>query len=123
MIKFKALKIYSIQKSMLDRGIESGGPVQKYIDSEVLRQSDSYIPMLTGELKNSGVKHTTIGAGEVIYKTPYARVQYYLNSGNGIEGSSNGGNRGKLWFERMKADHLDDILGGAAKVAGGKGKK
>lgn len=123
MIEFKSLKIYSIQKSIAKRGLETGGRVQKYIDSEVLRLSDPYIPMLTGALKSSGTRQTRIGSGEVKYKTPYARKQYYTNAGRGIEGTSNGGNRGKYWFERMKNDHLDEILDGAAKVAGGKGKK
>lgn len=29
------------------RGLQKGGRVQKYIDSEVLRCCDSYVPMLT----------------------------------------------------------------------------
>lgn len=94
------------------RGLESGGPVQVFVDSEVLRLCDPYIPFRTGMLRDSGILSTTIGSGEVIYNTPYARRQYYENKGSG--------KRGKLWFERMKADHRDDILNGAAKIAGGK---
>ncbi|MBW8383959.1 MAG: minor capsid protein [Youngiibacter sp.] len=112
MISFKTLLLYkSLQGLMTDRGIEAGGKVQQFIDSEVLRKSDPYVPFLTGTLKSSGIRETTIGSGYVKYKTPYARKQYFENKGNG--------KRGKMWFERMKADHQEDILRGAIKLAGG----
>ena len=87
---------------------------QKVVDSEVLRRSDPYVPFLTGQLKHSGISGTVIGSGEVRYIAPYARKQYYENAGRGFEGlNASGGTsglRGKLWFERMKADQKDDIL-------------
>ena len=43
---------------------------------------------------------------------------YYFNRGMGKQGMASGGLRGKLWFERMKADHLKEILDGARKKAG-----
>lgn len=103
-----------------DRGLEPGGKVQKVIDSEVLRRSDPYVPMDTGALKKSGILGTKIGSGEVIYNAIYARRHYYHNAGKGKQGTSKGGLRGKLWFERMKADHLNDILKTAKEKAGGK---
>lgn len=90
--------------------------VQKFIDSETLRKCDPYVPMDTGTLKRSGTLGTVIGSGLVVYNAPYARRQYYTNSGNGRHNSSH--LRGSYWFERMKADHLDEILAGAKKVAG-----
>jgi len=98
---------------MTDRGIEAGGKVQRFIDSEVLRKNDPYVPLDTGMLRDSGISETQIGSGLVKYKTPYARKKYFENKGR------SGGKRGKLWFERMKADHKDDILRGAIKIAGG----
>ena len=89
---------------------------QQYIDSEVLRLSDPYVPFDTGMLKKSGISGTVLGSGVVEYTAPYARKQYYENSGRGKEGlqASGGvtGLRGKLWFERMKADHKKEILEG-----------
>lgn len=117
------LVIYNINKSIAKRGLETGGRVQQYVDNEVLKLSDPYIPFLSGNLKKSGIRHTVIGSGKVRYKTPYARRQYYTNAGRGIQGLSKGGNRGKYWFERMKNDHLNEILDGAAKIAGGRGDK
>lgn len=113
MLSFKTkFLINETQKLIAKRGLEVGGEVQKYIDSEVLRLTDPYVPMDTGALKESGIRHTKVGSGKVVYKTPYARRQYFENKGNGL--------RGKQWFERMKADHRDEILRGAAKKAGAK---
>ncbi len=116
-IYLKAMQIKSAVKLASARGIDSGGKVQKFIDSEVLRKSEPYVPKLTRTLIKSGTIHTEIGSGKVIYRTPYARRQYYENAGNGKEGTSKGGRRGKMWFERMKANHREEILSGAAKGA------
>ena len=80
---------------------------QKVVDSEVLRRCDPLIPLDTGMLKKSGINSTVIGSGIVSYDTPYARRQYYENQGKGNHNAS--GLRNKLWFERMKANDLDDI--------------
>lgn len=94
---------------------------QKYVDSEVLRLSDPYVPLDNSPLKKSGITGTVLGSGEVDYTAPYARRNYYENAGRGKEGlNASGGTkglRGKYWFERMKADHKDDILRG---LKGGK---
>lgn len=103
------------------RGIERGGRVQKYIDSAVVRYCDKYVPFLSGLLKRA--IGTVYGSGYVRYNTVYAKSQYYGNSGMGKEGMARHGLRGRLWFERMKAAHRDDILSGAAKLAGGKTRR
>lgn len=113
----------TVGQMIAHRSLENGGRVQKYIDSTVLRLSDTYVPFLTGQLKVSGIRGTVIGSGTVVYNAPYARRQYYANSGNGKEGTSRGGLRGRYWFERMKADRLDEILQGATKIAGGTGAR
>lgn len=86
---------------------------QKFIDSECLRLSDPYVPFRTGMLKKSGISGTVLGSGVIEYTAPYGKQQYYTNAGRGIEGlnRTNGtkGLRGKLWFERMKADHKGEI--------------
>ncbi|MDE7105082.1 MAG: minor capsid protein [Ruminococcus sp.] len=93
---------------------------QKYIDSEILRLSDPYVPMQTGMMKKSGISGTVVGSGKVKYIAPYAKPQYYTNAGCGKEGMNNTsgtkGLRGKFWFERMKADHKKEILKGLKKI-------
>lgn len=106
-VKFTILETQLLMKA---RGIEVQGKVQQFIDSEVLRLTDPYIPFDSGALKKSGTQNTKIGSGEVVYKTPYARKQYFENKGSGL--------RGKKWFERSKADHKAQILKGAREMAG-----
>ena len=113
--------LFNTTETMLkDRGLQAEGKVQKIVDSEVLRRSDPYVPFDTGYLKKSGIIGTKIGKGEVIYDAVYAHTNYYMNAGKGKEGTSKGGLRGKFWFERMKADHLEDILKTAKEKCGGK---
>ena len=80
---------------------------QKILDSEVLQRCGPLVPFDTGTLKKSGINSTVIGSGVVSYDTPYAKRQYYENQGKGNHNKS--GLRGKLWFERMKANDLNDI--------------
>ena len=42
--------------------------------------------------------------GVIVNTEPRARREYYINKGG------SGGLRGKLWFERMKADHMRELL-------------
>lgn len=93
--------------------------VQMFIDSEVLRLCDPYVPKDTGMLIKSGILGTVIGSGEVIYIAPYAQNQYYNNKGTGNHNKS--GLRGPFWFERMKADHKNEIFEGAKKIVKGSG--
>lgn len=81
---------------------------QDFIDSECLRHMDSLTPRRSGYMIKSAILGTTIGSGAIEYLTPYARRQYYENNGSS-------GNRGKLWFERMKTSSGESIRKGAAK--------
>jgi len=114
------LKMDNVQEMLKKRGLEKAGTVQKYIDSEVLRRGDPYVPFDTGYLKKSGILGTKIGSGEVDYIAPYADINYYNNAGRGTQGIQRGGMRGKLWFERMKADHLTDLISKVKEKVGGK---
>lgn len=126
-------------KILARRCLENGGAVQKYVDSEVLRLSEPYTPHLTGALSKSAQATTILGNGEVKWNTPYARYLYHgklmVSPSTGSSWAKKnekkvlanaplsyhgGGKRGKMWFERMKADHRNKILQGAAKIAGGR---
>lgn len=124
MIIFKPM---SAEQICINHRLAQGGSVQKFIDSECLRRCDRYTPKDTGELIRSGIggtvigsgiRGTVIGSGELVYTAPYARKNYYSNSGHGASGTASGGLRGRLWFERMKAAHVHTILAGAAQIAG-----
>ncbi len=132
-------KLDSTKDILARRGLEGGGKVQRYVDSEVLRLSEPYTPHRTGALTKSAQSSTTIGSGEVKWNTPYTRYLYrgklMVSPSTGSSWTKKnetkvltsvqlryhgGGKRGKLWFERMKADHKSKILRGAALLAGGK---
>ena len=110
------LDLSGLDSALDRRGLGLGGEVQRFVDSEVLRLCEPYVPMDAGVLKTSGSVSTDIGSGEVIYETPYARKVYYDPDLN-FQG---GPMRGALWAERMWVDHGDDIVQGAAKIAGGR---
>ena len=120
---------------------------QQFIDSECMRLMVPYTPRRNGMLEESVKLGTVIGSGELRYLSPYARYLYYgevygpnipIFEGGQLVGffspkgqkkhptgrqmnydTSRHPQAGKLWFERMKADHADEICEGAAKIAGG----
>lgn len=96
------------------RKSEDFAKAQEFIDSECLRYMNPLTPRRTGYLIKSATLGTVIGSGVIEYLSPYARRQYYEHKG-GCEGQ-----RGKQWFERMKAQKKDVIREGAAKFAAGK---
>ena len=126
---------------MKDRGLLPFGNVQRFIDSECIRLMAPYTPYRAGILEKSATLGTKIGSGEINQVTPYARYQYYgklmVSSITGSPWARRGEKKiltdrdlvhdkskhpmaGPFWFERMKADHKEDILEGARKVAGAK---
>ncbi len=123
---------------------------QMFIDSECIRLMAPYTPRRNGVLEQSAKLGTVIGSGEIRQITPYARYMYYgkvygpnipiFENGQLIGFFSPKGKAkrptgaqlrynkskhpkaGPFWFERMKADHKDDILKGTAEIIGGKVK-
>lgn len=103
---------------LAERGLDKGGKVQKFIDSECIRRMDPLTPKRTGTLIRAATLGTVIGSGKIKQATPYAKEAYYNNGGHGIQGTARGGLRGRLWFKRMKAAHGRVILDGACRYAG-----
>ena len=90
---------------------------QEFIDSEVLRLSEPFTPLLTGTLIKTGVLGTKPGSGVVRWIAPYAKKQYYMKRKPGTE---TGPLRGPHWFERMKEVHGKRIIDGAKRIMGKK---
>jgi hypothetical protein len=105
----------------VDRWSGKYSRAQKFVDSEVLRLSEPYIPLKTSMLIKSGILGTKVGSGLVQWIAPYAKRQYYKGRQPGT--SATGALRGRLWFERMKAASLKTIIDGAKKfMAQGSGQ-
>lgn len=90
---------------------------QEWLDNEVLKDNDKYVPMRTGAAVRSGQTGTNIGSGEVKYIVHYARKIYY--------GTSMRFSKAKhpqataLWFEKSKAVNKPKWLSGVNKILGG----
>ncbi len=93
---------------------------QKVVDSEVLRLSDKYTPLLTGTLRKTGILGTEVGSGTVSWIAPYARFQYYRGRRPGTKVGEP--LQGRYWFERMKAVHKGEIVAAAQHAVDGKEK-
>jgi len=87
---------------------------QSWLDNEVLKDSDPYVPMDTGNLRNSGISGTKLGSGEVVYNAPYARRMYY-----GVHFNFSKDKHPKAcaqWFEKAKAANKSEWEKGAEKI-------
>ena len=100
----------STEELLRDRGLL--GEAQVFADSEVMRCMEPYMPFLFGVMVESMKNSTDAGSGEVVVNTPYAHRRLKIARKNGL--------RGPNYFERMKADHLREILDGVRKLTGGK---
>lgn len=66
------MKQFNAQECLRALGLEEGGRVQQAVDATVLSVCEPYIPRDSGDLIQSGIIHTVIGSGEVVWSTPYA---------------------------------------------------
>ena len=130
------LDMLSTEELLRRNGLEVGGNVQKLVVSETMRYMSDYMPRRqAGELEHMMVMATVIGSGQIDIPGPYA---HYLHEGilyvSPTTGSAwakkneikvptdkdltytGGPMRGKKWFDRMKADHKDDILRAAREL-------
>ena len=125
-----------------NHGMQVGGPVQKLVDSECMRYMGDYMPRRqAGELEHLMVNATVIGSGQIDTPGPYAHYLYegilYVSPTTGSAWAkkneikvptdreltyAGAPMRGKKWFERMKADHKDDILRAAQAMVNRGGK-
>lgn len=90
---------------------------QKWLDNEVLKDCDEYVPMRTGNLRNSGIRGTNIGSGKVIYNAPYASECYYSKR---TFSKDKHPKATSAWFEKAKAVNKNKwIKGATGQITGG----
>lgn len=103
MMKFKGLTFAPDFQKRTEANFKNA---QKFVDQKCIDLMEAYVPIAMPRFKNRGKmsrSHKTEKPGIIINTEPKARREYYINKG------FSGGKRGKLWLERMKADHLDEI--------------
>lgn len=119
------------------RGLQPGGPVQRWFTAECAKLMGGYIPMQSGQLK--GPKRF-VGTDYVKYDGPYAHYQYrgvLMLAPNGSCWARTGERkhdsdreltyhgapkRGKEWDKRMWADHGKRLTAQVARMCGGRVK-
>ncbi len=85
---------------------------QKWLDNEVLKDCDEYVPFRTGNLRNSGIRGTKLGSGKVVYNAPYAASCYY---GKKKFLKDKHPKACAQWFEKAKKVNKDKWIAGAEK--------
>ena len=109
------IRLDSANKILAKRKLQKGGEAQIFFTKQCAKWMNNYVPFKTGRLKDMSVE---MGVDYVKYSTPYARKQYYTNSGKGIKNRS--GLRGKLWDKRMWNDKHGRIIKSVADFVGGR---
>ena len=90
---------------------------QRFLDSEVLRDSAPFTPMRTGYLMKSGNTGTVLGSGKVIYNAPHAKKCYY-----GLHMNFSKDKHPQAcaqWFEPAKASKKSAWLNGVSLILKG----
>lgn len=77
---------------------------QAPLDSLIMADSNYFCPLKTGKLQQSAIINSRIGTGELVWRTPYARRQYYDYHKPPYQPNPNACGR---WFEAAKARWLD----------------
>jgi len=90
----------------LDRIDNNIKKAQTYLDASVIKDSNPYAPILTGNMRASAIEKTNIGNGEVVWQTAYAKEQYYNNKNK------------KKWFETAKSVHLKKWTKNVKEISG-----
>ena len=113
------IKMDDTGRILLKRALNKDGQAQERFTKECAKWMNNYVPFQSGRLKDMMVE---IKTSKVIYNAPYAKKQYYTNKGNGKQGTSLGGLRGKFWDKRMWSDKGNDIVKAIAQFVGGRSK-
>ena len=78
--------------------------VQAPLDALILQDSNFFCPIKTGTLQKSAIINSRIGSGELVWRTPYARRQYYEYEKPAHQANPNACAK---WFEAAKARWLE----------------
>lgn len=103
-IQFKATANFNVAKvkARLNAKVKRA---QLKLDTQVIADSNYFVPKITSTLEKSGIINTVIGSGLVLWHTPYASRQYYGE--NFDHSKQKNSNACAKWFEAAKARWLE----------------
>lgn len=97
----------SVDLTGVHKRIKTGKEKAQFaLDTQVLKDSNYYIPKVEGTLETSSFTASQLGDGKVIWDAPYARKLYW-NPQYNFSKDVNPNARG-LWFEEAKSVNLAD---------------
>ncbi len=91
-----AVNISKMQSKLVNR-VHS---IQVKFDAQVLKDSNHYCPMDSGNLIKSGILNTVLGSGKIVWNTPYADAVYNRD----FVSRRKNPNATSKWFETAKAN-------------------
>lgn len=77
---------------------------QAEFDALVLQDSNYFCPIKTGTLEKSAIINSRLGSGQLVWRTPYARRQYYEYHKPAYQPNPNACGK---WFAAAKARWRD----------------
>lgn len=118
---------------LLRRFEQRRNTAQIWLDSEILRSTEPFVPMDQGDLIGSGVRGTVPGSGLIVYYSPYAHYHYVglVRVGRAPKKLTNrkmnysqlhqaGQERGSAWFDHSKKVNLAAWIAGVERAMKGK---
>lgn len=118
---------------LLRRFEQRRNTAQIWLDSEILRSTEPFVPMDQGDLIGSGVRGTVPGSGLIVYNSPYAHYHYVglVRVGRAPKKLTDrkmqysqlhqaGQERGSAWFDRSKKANLAAWIAGVERAMRGK---
>ncbi len=118
---------------LLRRFEQRRNTAQIWLDSEILRSTEPFVPMDQGDLIGSGVRGTVPGSGLIVYNSPYAHYHYVglVRVGRAPKKLTNrkmnysqlhqaGQERGSAWFDHSKKVNLAAWIAGVERAMKGK---
>ncbi len=118
---------------LLRRFEQQRDTAQVWLDSEILRSTEPFVPMDQGDLIGSGVRGTVPGSGLIVYNSPYAHYHYVglVRVGRAPKKLTDrkmrysqlhqaGQERGSVWFDRSKKVNLAAWIAGVERAMKGK---
>lgn len=87
--------------------LQNAEKVQAKLDAKILSDCNYFCPLDKGQLQKSGIIHSVIGSGRLIWRAPYARKQYYTPYKHN---KSRNPNATMKWCESAKARHLKEWI-------------
>jgi hypothetical protein len=111
------IKLPSVETMVKELGLERQGRVQEYMDSEVARLSEPYVPMDTGYTTRSVLELSHFGSGTIKYNAYYTNKEKTKTIWDDDRLNFQGAPmRGNYWvFKAMIAGGYDKLVDGVGK--------